>query len=80
VHRNQAFLAALHHPPEKEAVLAGVRKEAATIVASKDHMVGMVRNDDEAAGHARHAMFSVNAVRRCVFAVWCIRYRKLWAF
>ncbi len=49
------LLTALEKAHEEEALLARVRKQAPTVVASQNHMMGMMRNDDEVPGNASHA-------------------------
>jgi len=57
VHWGPVLLTAFEEAREKEPFLVRVRKQATTVVASQNHMMGMIRNDDEVPGNARHAGF-----------------------
>lgn len=56
MNRNSMFIASLKEAHKEETVFAWVGEETATVVASENHMMGVVRNDNEASGRAWHAI------------------------
>ena len=51
---NGMLFAGLAEAREKEAVLSRIRKEASSVVASEDHVVRVIGNDDETSSLSRH--------------------------
>jgi hypothetical protein len=56
VDRDSELFTPLQEATEKEMIFARVREEPTTIVAAQDHMVGMVRNNEEMSRHTGHAI------------------------